>query len=189
MPYTEVTPEKKETIILENRKTKKMAWGGLDPDSKGAFALLTQDDHLEIVDYTEDGYEVNDVLEKWLQSYNIVLTFIERQQAFPKQGSVSTFKIGKFFGTWLGILISNKIPFVEQRPVVWQKGLITPGSKKDKKKSLLVVRQLFPQFHDHFKRVKDHGRADATLMAWHVREQHSRYKRWLNEQGRRRLSE
>jgi len=49
-------------------------------------------------------------------------------------------------------------------PVRWKKSMM-PDATKEKDASILRVKQLYPQEAHQFKRKKDHGRADALLIA------------------------
>ncbi len=89
---------------------------------------------------------------------------IEFQQAFPKQGASSTFKLGTNYGAWQGILATLGIPFELVRSQVWKPsvGLARGASKAE---SRAAARRLFPQVADQLSRVKDDGRAEALLIA------------------------
>jgi crossover junction endodeoxyribonuclease RuvC len=83
----------------------------------------------------------------------------------PKQGVTSTFKFGANFGTWQGIIAVLGLPCLMPRPAEWQKGLVRKSDGKDPKaRSLAVARRLFPDAE--LSKKKDHGRADALLLAW-----------------------
>ncbi len=97
-----------------------------------------------------------------------VCAVIEWQQAFPKQGASSTFKLGTNYGAWQGILAALGIPFELVRSQVWKPsvGLARGASKAE---SRAAARRLFPQVADQLARVKDDGRAEALLIAEHRR--------------------
>ena len=62
------------------------------------------------------------------------------------------------------------IPYVAPRPQEWQRGLVDRKAGKDiKAASLATARRLFPGAS--LAREKDHGRADALLIAWWARRQ------------------
>ncbi len=86
---------------------------------------------------------------------------VEESQAMPKQGVASTFVIGVGFGVWLGLLGALEIPYTRVRPAVWKKTLGLRG--KDKEAARLRAQQLFPGAD--LQRKKDHGRAEALLLA------------------------
>lgn len=89
---------------------------------------------------------------------------IEKVHAMPGQGVTSMFSFGRGFGTWLGILAALSIPHTTVAPQTWKKIMLADGGK-EKGASRVKAMQLFPQIADQLSRKKDHGRADALLMA------------------------
>jgi crossover junction endodeoxyribonuclease RuvC len=90
---------------------------------------------------------------------------IEEAQAMPGQGVRSTWTTGYGYGLWLGVLATLRLPHTRIRPVVWKKAL---GLGKDKEQARLRAMQLFPAAD--LRRKKDHGRAEALLLAWYGRQ-------------------
>ncbi len=97
-----------------------------------------------------------------------VAAVIEFQQAFPKQGASSTFKLGTNYGAWMGILAALGIPFELVRSQVWKPsvGLAKGASKSE---SRAAAARLFPSLAGELTRKKDDGRAEALLLAEHRR--------------------
>ena len=87
---------------------------------------------------------------------------IEQSQPMPGQGTRSMFTCGYGYGLWLGMLGALQIPYTTVRPRVWKRRL---GLGKDKEASRLRAQQLFPSADLRHK--KDHGRAEALLLAWY----------------------
>jgi crossover junction endodeoxyribonuclease RuvC len=87
---------------------------------------------------------------------------LEESQAMPGQGTRSMFTIGVGFGAWLGVLAALALPHTRIRPHVWKRAL---GLGKDKEAARLRAMQLFPGAD--LRRRKDHGRAEALLLAWY----------------------
>lgn len=99
------------------------------------------------------------------EAARVAAAVVEDVHAMPKQGVSSTFKFGRNFGTWLGILAALKIPFELVTPRTWQKQFF---KKADGKLSAFnTARRLFPDAPLTGARgaIKD-GRADALLMAY-----------------------
>lgn len=91
--------------------------------------------------------------------------FIEKSQPMPKNGSIACFGLGYSFGVWIGILAALEIPYTLVTPQAWKKALM-PGEPKEKDSSRVVARRLWPaQTEEWLSRKKDHGRADALLIA------------------------
>jgi crossover junction endodeoxyribonuclease RuvC len=91
---------------------------------------------------------------------------IEASQAMPGQGTRSTWTTGCGYRLWLGILAALQVPYTTVRPVVWKKTL---SLGKDKEAARLRAQQLFPGAD--LRRKKDHGRAEALLLAWYGQQQ------------------
>jgi hypothetical protein len=79
----------------------------------------------------------------------------------PGQETRSTFTVGLGFGIWLGVLAALALPYTRVRPAIWKRAL---GLGKDKEQARLRAMQLFPQAD--LRRKRDHGRAEALLLAW-----------------------
>jgi len=87
---------------------------------------------------------------------------LEESQAMPGQGTRSMLTVGVGFGLWLGILAALTLPYTRVRPALWKRTL---GLGKDKEHARLRAMQLFPGAD--LRRKKDHGRAEALLLAWY----------------------
>lgn len=96
------------------------------------------------------------------------LVALERQGPMPRQGVSSTFAIGYQYGALTGILAALGIPFELVEPAVWKRDLGLLGH--DKSHSLELARSLMPEVAHLFPRQKDHGLAEAALIAhWKVK--------------------
>lgn len=143
------------------------AFIGIDPGASGAVALIGDDVAL-VEDWPGDPVAAADLLRSWLVQYNVKLCALERVASRPGQGVSSVFRFGENFGCWQGVLAALSIPYVMPTPQAWQKGLIVPSDGPDTKaRALAVARRLFPS--TDLSRKKDHGRADALLLAHHTR--------------------
>jgi crossover junction endodeoxyribonuclease RuvC len=85
---------------------------------------------------------------------------IEESQAMPGQGTRSMLTIGFGYGLWIGILATLEIPYTTVRPAQWKKAF---SLGKDKEASRLRAQQLYPAAD--LRRKRDHGRAEALLLA------------------------
>ncbi len=94
----------------------------------------------------------------------LALAVIERVHAAPKQGVSSTFRFGEGFGILQGIMAAYQIRTIYPHPSVWK---IAQGVTSDKKTSLSAALAFAepPSWRTNFSRVKDHGRAEAFLLA------------------------
>ena len=78
----------------------------------------------------------------------------------PGQGTRSMFTVGLGYGVWLGIITALALPYTSVRPSVWKRSL---ALGKDKEVSRLRAMQLYPGAD--LRRKRDHGRAEALLLA------------------------
>jgi len=150
--------------------TRPTAFIGIDPGASGAVALIG-DDVVLVEDWPGDPGAAADLLRSWLVQYNVKLCALERVASRPGQGVSSVFSFGTNYGTWQGLLSALCVPYILPTPQAWQKGLIVPSDGTDPKaRSLAVARRLFPGVD--ISRKKDHGKADALLLATHARTVH-----------------
>jgi len=102
-----------------------------------------------------------------------VFVTIEKVNAMPRiggidggssMGATSAFNFGCGFGMWLGILTALEIPFQQVHPATW-KSRVMADCSKEKDASRVKAMQMFPKTAGDLMRKKDHGRADALLIA------------------------
>ena len=88
--------------------------------------------------------------------------FLERVSARPGQGVTSMFSFGTSCGIIQGIIAALHLPLTLVSPQEWRKKM---GVPKGKDGSRLRILELRPDLAFRFSRKKDHGRADAVLLA------------------------
>jgi len=146
---------------------------GVDPGVTGALvALDTELGALQILDMptgqvtTSTGktrMEINEAaMVHWIKALQPDQAMVERVGAAPGQGVVSMFRFGMSYGVVRGVLAALGISTTLVQPSIWRRTL---GVSTGKDGSRLRASQLFPLYSQHFSRVKDHGRADAALIA------------------------
>ena len=147
---------------------------GIDPGLTGAFAILAADGALVALHdtpvltlatsrgTTRREYDVPGLV-ALLAPYAgpQAHAILEESQAMPGQGVRSMFTTGLGMGVWLGLLAAVQMPYTRLRPQVWKRAL---GLGPDKEHARLRAMQLFPTAD--LRRMKDHGRAEALLLAW-----------------------
>jgi len=109
-----------------------------------------------------------DILADIQAKENVRAVALENVHAMPGQGVTSMFSMGMGFGIWLGILAALKLPHDRIEPVVWKRAMGIP-SGTDKSGSVTRALQLFPEASRDLQRKKDHGRAEALLLAEYLR--------------------
>ncbi len=99
-----------------------------------------------------------------LYHHRVALAVIESVNASPGAGVTSMFRFGEGFGILQGVCGALAIRMAFPHPSVW-KGTMKVTS--DKVSSLVLARESVPlnQAAVWFSRVKDHGRAEAFLLA------------------------
>jgi len=130
----------------------------------GGVALIDKSGFAEVHDlpvYSEGGVDIT-ALNEILTSVDIDHIFIERQQAMPKQGVSSTFKLGYAYGQIVTTVALTQTPYTILTPTGWKKGLRLPS---DKDAARRLAQQWYPKCASDFTRKKDEHRAEALLIA------------------------
>lgn len=141
---------------------------GIDPGITGAIAKLNGS-ILEVDDIPVAGkrVELQALLDKLWQyienESDEVRAFIERAQAMPKQGVVSTFNYGMTYGMLLAALAAAEIPYEEVSAAKWKRAL---RISKEKDVARRRASELMPQGASCWPLKKHHNRAEAALIAW-----------------------
>lgn len=141
-----------------------MIYLGIDPGKKGALAILDATGP-KIWAFDKEAYLT--VIQ--LYAPLGLRCCLEKVHAMPKQGVASTFSFGESYGWLKGILDANSVSYQEIPPERWKKEF---GLNTDKKKSIEVCRQLFPEADlrpNERSRVGSDGMAEALLMAEYAR--------------------
>jgi len=145
----------------------------IDPGLGGAIAFLGAD--LEVHDMPVTAGAVDAAQLAVLLRRELAVVVVERQQAMPRQGVSSSFKTGAGYGIVLGVVaaLGHRIEVVA--PGAWKRAAGVPkptelaGPKRVTEMKDLSRRragEVFPGFAHLWLRKKDHGRAEAVLMAW-----------------------
>jgi crossover junction endodeoxyribonuclease RuvC len=147
---------------------------GVDPGIRGGLAIAAVDANgaaprlIDAIDIPVAGVgakERVDVLaiRSWITSHAPQHALIERAQAMPKQGASSGFKYGRAVGAIEAAIACCEIPLTVVEPSVWKKFHQLRGGDKEAGRQRAL--QLFPAAHALLARKKDHGRAEAALIA------------------------
>jgi Holliday junction resolvasome RuvABC endonuclease subunit len=146
---------------------------GIDPGISGGLAVVEITDGaapvlVECIDIPVVGTGAKErvditAIRNFIDRHKPVRALIERAQAMPKQGSSSGFKYGRAVGAIEAAVALCSIPVEIVEPSVWKRFWRLPG--KDKESSRQRALQLFPAAHAALARKKDHGRAEASLIA------------------------
>lgn len=152
---------------------------GIDPGQKGGIAVIScncKGLQVEVFDMFNDFSDLVsffwDLKRKSERSKDgRLIVFIEKQSPFPKQGVVSTFKLGRSYGELIGVLRTLGISFEEVSSHRWKRffGLNSKALDRKKRKefSLEKAKSLFPELVE--KIGKSDGKAEALLIAEYCR--------------------
>lgn len=151
-----------------------MKIASVDPGIRGGIALVELSgampvliDAIDIPVVGTGAKERVDVIaiHKWIERHRPDLALVERAQAMPKQGASSGFKYGRATGALEMAVILSAVPVELVEPAMWKRVLRLPG--KDKEAARQRALELFPDAHHLLARKKDHGRAEAALIAFY----------------------
>jgi Holliday junction resolvasome RuvABC endonuclease subunit len=146
---------------------------GVDPGIHGRLAIVIAngDGMAQLVDAID--IPVTDVAAKervdpiairvWAETHKPQYAIIERAQAMPRQGGSSGFKYGRATGAIEAVTACCRIPTTIIEPSAWKTFHGLRGGEKESGRQRAL--QLFLGAHALLTRKKDHGRAEATLMA------------------------
>jgi len=145
-----------------------MIIAGIDCGYKTGGVGLVGDGWVEVHDlptYSEGGLN-SLALADILESVDVDHVVIESQQAMPRQGVSSTFKLGMGYGQITATVAMTRIPFTTVTPAKWKRAMNLP---KDKDAARRLATQWYPDIADQLKRKKDEHRAEALLIATYYR--------------------
>lgn len=135
---------------------------GIDPGVTGGLAWLFTDYSVITEDIPTAGGEVDvDCLVRSIRAFDPRAAVIERASAMPKQGVSSTFKFGMAYGALRAAVAACEVPTHLVTPAKWKAHFRLDS---DKEKSRAMAIRLWPG-SGFFQRKKDHGRAEAALIA------------------------
>jgi crossover junction endodeoxyribonuclease RuvC len=145
---------------------------GVDPGLSGALAVIETINGIpvlvDVIDMPGIGTGAKarvDVIAAaaWIKQLAPSTAYIERGQAYPKQGGSSGFSYGRAVGAIEAVIALCAIPTIFVEPSAWKRKLHLPG--KDKEAARQKALQLFPAQHALLARKRDHGRAESALIA------------------------
>jgi len=153
-----------------------MIIAGIDPGKTGALAITYPDGAVMVFDVPTvklRGKEVPAWME-WQRSWEAAFAFagvdqvvIEEVAARPGQGVTSMFTFGRTLGFAHALAVASGASVRSVTPSVWKGKLGLLNS--DKGASREKAAALYPRKSHLFSRVKDDGRAEATLLAYYGR--------------------
>lgn len=153
-----------------------MIIAGIDPGKSGALAISYPDGAVLLFDVPTIKLKGKDkpAWSEWAKTWSAALEFsppdmivIEDVSARPGQGVTSMFTFGRALGFAHALAAAADAPIYFVTPSVWKGKLGLLNS--DKGASREKARTFYPRAAHAFTRVKDDGRAEATLLAHYGR--------------------
>ncbi|XP_026424483.1 Holliday junction resolvase MOC1, chloroplastic-like [Papaver somniferum] len=153
---------------------------GVDPDVSGALALLRSDDFgcsVQVFDSPHVRLLVGKTMRRRLDTRSIVqllrsfdappgtTAYIEQSTPFPTDGKQGWWSGGFGYGIWTGVLVASGFSVVPVSSLMWKNHFELAGSRLSKDDSRKAASTLFPSLSSQLTRKKDHGRAEALLIA------------------------
>lgn len=147
---------------------------GIDPGMSGAVAVLADGEPLSVFDMprNDDEVDAGALAEELRLIFRDhpgahVSACIESVNAAPingrRQGTTSMFNFGQSYGKAKAVIEVLRIPCAFVVPSKWKRDFGIAGEDKDEARQLAIRR--FPSAKQWLGRKKDHGRADALLLA------------------------
>lgn len=152
---------------------------GIDPDVSGAIAVLRGDDidTAEVFDVPNIQVIVGTKNRRRHDARSIValinrinvphgsVAYVEQSTPIPKDGKQGWWGSGFGFGMWIGVLVASGFSVVPVPPVVWRRAMDFTGKIVNKDDCRVMASSIFPRLASKLQRKKDHGRAEALLIA------------------------
>lgn len=150
---------------------------GIDPDVSGAVALLKPDNSVQVFDSPHLKVPVGGRTRKRLDAKSIVqllssfdapmgtTAYLEQSIPYPKDGKQGWWGGGYAYGLWIGVLVASGFSVVPVPSSVWKNEFKLSGKLVCKDDSREAASAIFPSMSSLLKRKKDHGRAEALLIA------------------------
>ena len=150
-----------------------MNYCGIDVGFSGAIAILGWDGEvlqtkdMPIIQVGKKR-ELNEPNIKFiLEGFKPLVVGIEKAQVMPGQGISSSGRYMGSYGFLRGVCVGLGLEYQLIHPRTWKKAMM-PDMPKEKEPSIMRVGQLYPDVV--LERKKDHGIADAILIAKYLKE-------------------
>jgi len=144
---------------------------GIDPGLSGALALVDiyTGALVDVIDVPvlalKNGREIDEYrlaaqVDQWAP--NLTEAWIERVHSMPGEGVSASFTFGRGYGELRGIVCANFVPLHDVGAAIWKRAMGVAGDKDESRKAASA---LWPSQAHRWPAKKDHGRADACLIA------------------------
>ncbi|KAL3347532.1 hypothetical protein AABB24_021281 [Solanum stoloniferum] len=150
---------------------------GVDPDTSGALALLKPNQPPQVFDSPHLKVLVGKGVRKRLDAKAIVqllqsfeaplgtTVYIEQSTPYPQDGKQGWWSGGFGYGLWIGLSVASGFSVTPVPSSAWKSEFRLTRERSNKDYSRELASSLFPSLSTSLKRKKDHGRAEALLIA------------------------
>ncbi|RDX62969.1 Holliday junction resolvase MOC1, chloroplastic, partial [Mucuna pruriens] len=155
---------------------------GIDPDVSGAVALLKTNGSVSSAQVFDSPHVKilvgkNKTTRRRLDAKSVVqlvhsfdapigtTAYIEQSLPYPQDGKQGWWSGGFGYGLWIGILVASGFSVIPVPSFTWKAKFELSGSRTAKDDSRRLASTLFPSLTSMLSRKKDHGRAEALLIA------------------------
>lgn len=140
----------------------------IDPGITGAMAIFdTTQPHRIIVDDMPvlDGDVNPHEISAYINTFLPDIAVIEHVHPHPNEGVSSVWRFAAAYTTARVVVQMQNIPVMLVSPAKWKRALVIRGGALGKEQSRRKAIETFPSYANRFCRKKDHGRAEASLLA------------------------
>ncbi|NCC40357.1 MAG: hypothetical protein EOM21_13045 [Gammaproteobacteria bacterium] len=146
---------------------------GIDPGLSGAIVCVRPREVLACLDMPIETGTANrrrisapvlvHLLTQIVQEHRVTTVALERVAAMPGQGVSSMFSFGRSLGVVEGVVAALGLELSYYSPASWKRRYGLTGRAKEASRTRAL--ELYPAAAEWLERKKDHGRADAILLA------------------------
>ena len=144
---------------------------GIDPGLTGALALYDPVAPCAVIVEgmsAVDGEIESAGLVRLIRQLAPINAFIEHVSAMPRNGVVQAFRLGSAFTAARVALAFRAMTHRLIRPLAWKRAMRLEGGPSGKEQARARALPLLAAAAEHFARKKDHGRAEAALLAFYA---------------------
>ncbi|KAB7788010.1 hypothetical protein [Methylorubrum populi] len=145
----------------------------IDPGLTGAVAFYfpSAPDRVAVEDMPVVDGEVEPAsIIRRIRQMGPTIGIIERVGPMPRDGAVQAFRFGSAYAAAKVAVAACEVPYHLVTPNKWKTHFRIAGGDTGKEQSRALALQFFPASAERFARKKDHGRAEAALIARYAAE-------------------
>lgn len=139
----------------------------IDPGITGALAFYDLAKQTLIVHDMPilDGDVNPHSIAEYIRNASPAVAIIEQVSPMPREGVRSVWRFASAFTTVCVVTKLQYVPLFLVPPAKWKRAMHLKGGKEGKEQVRERVIDTFPRYQDYFTRKKDHGRAEAVMLA------------------------